>query len=88
MGGGGYDVKNSLHNPNVILIIGESTQRNLMGLYGYPLQNNPHLTELQKSGNLFTFTDVVSPNVYTDIVCQRLRLLAIMIITTFHGISK
>ena len=65
-GGGGYDVKNYLNIPNVILIIGESTQRNLMGLYGYPLQNNPHLTELQKSGNLFTFTDVVSPNVYTD----------------------
>lgn len=44
----GYMIRNESSVPKVVLIIGESTQRNYMGIYGYPLQTTPLLQELQK----------------------------------------
>ncbi len=57
---------NNSHLPNVVLIIGESTQRNYMSLYGYPLPTTPNLESLQQKGNLIVFSDVISPHSHTD----------------------
>ena len=57
---------NNSYLPNVVLIIGESTQRNYMSLYGYPLPTTPHLESLQQNGNLIVFSDVISPHSHTD----------------------
>uniref|UniRef100_UPI000CF05F6F phosphoethanolamine transferase n=1 Tax=Helicobacter sp. 'CLO3_human' TaxID=2020249 RepID=UPI000CF05F6F len=69
-GGGGqkyaYVKNNSKTIPLVILIIGESTQRNYLNLYGYPLPTTPKLKALRDSQNLFIFNDVISPAVHTD----------------------
>ena len=43
--------------PYLVLILGESTQRNLMHLYGYYLPNTPHLDKLAESGELAFFRD-------------------------------
>lgn len=52
--------KNSSKIKNIVFIIGESTTRNHMGLYGYSLDTNPLLEKLEEKGNLFKFTDVIS----------------------------
>lgn len=57
--------------PKIVLIIGESTQRNYMNLYGYPLPNNPNLNALVKSQNLFVFSDVISPAADTAQVLKK-----------------
>ena len=46
---------------NVIFVIGESYIKYHSALYGYPLQTTPFLSQEQKAGRLFVFTDVVSP---------------------------
>lgn len=51
--------------PYVVLIIGESTGRNHMSLYGYELDTNPRLKKLEKEGNLIKFDDVISPFAHT-----------------------
>lgn len=61
-----YITKNNSVIPKVVLIIGESTQRNYMSLYGYPLQTTPRLQELHNNGNLIIFRDVVAPHAHTN----------------------
>lgn len=52
---------------NIVLIIGESAQRNLMQIYGYELPNTPILSGIrtQNKGNLFVFDNVISAQVTT-----------------------
>ena len=52
---------------NIVLIIGESAQRNLMQIYGYYLPNTPNFSHLQaeKPHNIFVFSDVIAPQVTT-----------------------
>lgn len=57
---------------NIILIIGESTSRNHMGLYGYKLDTNPLLKKIEKEGNLYKFTDTISPHSHTIPVIKKL----------------
>lgn len=45
---------------NIVLIIGESAQREKHQIYGFYLPNTPRLMELEKSGNLLAFSDVIS----------------------------
>lgn len=52
--------------PKIILIIGESTQRNYMSLYGYPLPTTPRLDALQAKGNLYAFSDIIAPATHTN----------------------
>ena len=49
----------------VVLVIGESTNRQRMGLYGYSRDTTPRLDHLQHEGELLVFRDVVSPRPYT-----------------------
>lgn len=59
-------LSNTLHLPTIVLIIGESTQRNYMSLYNYALPTTPQLDALLQSGNLIVFSDVVSPHSHTN----------------------
>lgn len=52
--------------PEIIVVIGESFNRHHSNLYGYYLDTNPRLTERYKRGELFVFTDAVSPYNFTD----------------------
>ncbi|MGX2984664.1 sulfatase-like hydrolase/transferase [Helicobacter sp. 23-1048] len=63
VGGGGISgyISQKRKIPKIVLIIGESTQRNYMNLYGYPLPNTPRLNALQDSQNLFVFSDIIAP---------------------------
>ena len=62
--------------PKIVLIIGESTQRNYMQIYGYPLPTTPHLDKLVKSQNLFIFDDIISPQTHTSYVLEKLLTFA------------
>jgi heptose-I-phosphate ethanolaminephosphotransferase len=57
---------------NIVLVIGESLNRNHMGVYGYDLPTTPKLSELSDAGNIVLFSDVVSPSTGTIDVIQRL----------------
>lgn len=50
---------------NIVFIIGESTTKNHMSLYGYKNDTNPLLKKLEKEGNLYKFTDTVSSHAGT-----------------------
>ena len=56
----------------LILVIGESTQRGHMSLYGYPRKTTPELDELHKTdSNLTVFNDVVTSRPYTIEILQQ-----------------
>ena len=69
-------LRNEGNIPYVVLILGESTQRNLMHLYGYPLPNTPNLDALAGKGELAVFRDVISAKQGT--------VLSLREIFTFH----
>ena len=56
---------------NIVFIIGESTTRNHMSLYGYKQETNPLLKKLEKEGNLYKFTDVITPHSTTILSLQK-----------------
>lgn len=49
----------------VVIIMGESFSRDHSSLYGYTKQTNPHLMKLINKGDLFAYSDVVSPAIST-----------------------
>lgn len=56
----------------LVLVIGESTQRNHMSLYGYPRKTTPELDALRDSDpNLTVFNDVVTSRPYTIEILQQ-----------------
>lgn len=55
---------------NIILILGESLNKNKMSLYGGGYLTNPYLSKLQKNGNLIAFLDVIAPYSSTNPVMQ------------------
>lgn len=66
-------VSNNSKIKNIIFIIGESTARNHMSLYNYSKNNtNPLLKKLEKDGNLYKFTDTISPHSHTIPVIKKL----------------
>lgn len=66
-----YSVTNKLKIPKVVLILGESTQRNYMSLYNYPLKTTPNLDKIKEEGNLFVFKDVISSHSNTNPALSR-----------------
>lgn len=58
-------LQNNSQIENIVFIIGESTARNHMSLYGYEKETNPLLKKLEKEGKLYKFTDVISPHSHT-----------------------
>ena len=56
----------------LVLVIGESTQRGHMSLYGYPRETTPELDKLHKTDpNLTVFNDVVTSRPYTIEILQQ-----------------
>ena len=58
--------------PYVIFILGESTNRNHMGIYGYDLDTTPLLQQRLDKGELILFQDVISPHAHTMPVLKKL----------------
>jgi heptose-I-phosphate ethanolaminephosphotransferase len=58
--------------PYVIFILGESTNRNHMGLYGYNLDTTPFLQKRADNGECTVFSDVISPHSQTIPVLKKL----------------
>ena len=56
----------------IILIIGESFNKYHSELYGYGRQTNPRMVQEQEKGNLFVFSDVVTPYNMTSHVMKNL----------------
>ena len=49
----------------VIYVLGESYIKHHSQLYGYPLATTPHMVNEYQNGNLFFFTNVITPYNYT-----------------------
>ena len=65
----------SLNNPQTyIIIIGESTSKWHLQLYGYGRETNPLLTEINKE--LIIFKDVITPNVHTITALEKILTLS------------
>lgn len=61
----------------MVLVLGESTQRNRMSLYGYGRITTPLLDEMRRQDpHLTVFDDVISPRPYTIEVLQRILTFA------------
>ena len=58
--------------PDVVFILGESTSRNHMGIYGYYLQTTPLQAMRRDADELKIFQDVVSPHAQTQLVLKEL----------------
>lgn len=58
--------------PYVVFILGESTNRERMHLYGYPLENTPNLDDLAAKGELAVFRDTIAPQGATVAVLREL----------------
>ncbi|MDY3916267.1 MAG: phosphoethanolamine transferase [Selenomonadaceae bacterium] len=68
--------RNESDVPYVAFIIGESTSRSRMHLYGYPLANTPNLDALAAKGELAVFRDTIAPATATVAVLRRLLTFA------------
>tara|TARA_R110000822_G_scaffold96500_10_gene219640 strand:- start:797 stop:2554 length:1758 start_codon:yes stop_codon:yes gene_type:complete len=60
----------------VVLVLGESTNRQRMSLYGYPRETTPRLDALHDQGELLVFNDVVTPRPYTIEALQQILSFA------------
>jgi heptose-I-phosphate ethanolaminephosphotransferase len=65
-----FSEKNSDVAKTFVLVIGESTNSQRMGLYGYPRETTPKLKSLQDE--LFVFNDVIAPRPYTIEALQQI----------------
>jgi len=57
---------------NIVFILGESTNRNHMHLYGYPIPNTPNFDAMQQKGEISVFRDCISPHSTTIAVLSKL----------------
>ena len=56
-------------SPNIVLIIGESYNKHHSQLYGYSLPTTPYQSKRASEGNLFVFSDAVTPfNLTNDVL--------------------
>ncbi|WP_295099564.1 phosphoethanolamine transferase [Selenomonas sp.] len=72
--------ENNSDVPYVVFILGESTNRDRLHLYGYPLDNTPNFDELNRKGELAVFRDTISPQGATVAVLRELF--------TFHDVES
>lgn len=56
-------------NETYVFVIGESTSRHHMGIYGYQRNTNPKLSQIKDE--LYLFNDVISPHVHTMTSLQK-----------------
>lgn len=65
-------ITNQSDLPTVVFVLGESTSRTHMSIYGYELPTTPNMNKRQADGELLCFTDVISPQTQTMPVVERL----------------
>ena len=61
--------------PYVIFVLGESTSRHHMSVYGYPLDTTPNMRIRAERGEIAAFDNVISPYALTDMVCSTIFLI-------------
>ena len=65
-------------SPHIVFILGESYNRHHASLYGYPLPTTPITQRLKEEGELYLFTDMVTPwNFTTEAIEQLLSTACI-----------
>lgn len=64
-------LQNNSQIENIVFVIGESTTRNHMSLYGYEKETNPLLKNLEKERKLYKFVDVISPHSTTILSLEK-----------------
>ena len=64
--------RNDSELPWIIFVLGESTNRNHMSIYGYDKMTTPNLQRRLEQNDLILFTDCISGATETMPVCQRL----------------
>ncbi len=64
--------RNEKDTVDVVLIIGESYNKYHASIYGYYLNTTPALCEQQQRGNLFVFTDAISPYNMTTLAVKNM----------------
>ena len=69
-------IRNDSSVPYVVFIVGESTNRRRLHLYGYPLENTPNLDDLYGKGELAVFREVIAPQGATAAVLRELFTFA------------
>lgn len=57
--------RNESDIPYVVFVLGESTSRNHMSLYGYELDTSPLLKKRAEEGGMYVFSDVISHHSHT-----------------------
>lgn len=62
--------------PYVVFILGESTTRNNMSLYGYKLPTTPLLEQRYGRGEIFKFTDTIACGNYTLVALEKIFTFA------------
>jgi heptose-I-phosphate ethanolaminephosphotransferase len=70
----GFSEDNKNESKTMVLVIGESTNRQKMSLYGYQRKTTPNLDQLKDE--LFVFNDVISPRPYTIEALQQVLSFA------------
>lgn len=68
------NLQDSVDHSTLILVLGESTNRGRMSLYGYPRKTTPKLDQIKHE--LFTFTNVIAPRPYTIETLQQVLTFA------------
>lgn len=72
-----YDVcEISAFHPNIILIIGESFDKNHSNMYGYEKKTNPLLQKRQIDSTMVVFSDVHAPGPNTHLAIRQMLSLA------------
>ena len=62
----------SYYEGDIVLVIGESFSKYHSSLYGYGLSTNPRLSQERANGNLYLFSDVVTPYNATALSLQKI----------------
>ena len=66
-------LENYSDTPYVIFVLGESTDRNAMGVYGYKNDTTPYLSRRNEDKEVIVFNDVISAANYTT-KCTKIRV--------------
>lgn len=66
--------KNVIEPQTHVIVIGESTSKKHMQLYGYSRETNPKLTEIENE--LLVFDSVITPNVHTILALDKILTLS------------
>lgn len=50
---------------NIVVVLGESVDRNHMGIYGYNVENTPYISQRISDGEIYVYNDVISSANFT-----------------------